>query len=241
MHTRQIKKMEQYFPMLRFFNLFIPIKFVRMCPMDKWWRLKVWSVVAFCSWEEEKEEKDKFECKFISTYGCISNTNIRVAFLWLNNDFALNLWNRSRLKLFTMAPWQLWRIFEVVTVGTHHDCEENEIVKWFPLYEGDAMFPAKRTWCFKQRLFFSKNIPLKKRFTWMDFWDWDTRSLSGLDLGVVLLPHDGPAFLDPSAIKRIFMVSDESFSYKYNQTRYDIWILSPLLGLYKVSPLFGSW
>ena len=133
------------------------------------------------------------------------------------------------------------RIFEVVTVGTHHDCEENEIVKWFPLYEGDAMFPAKRTWCFKQRHFFSKNIPLKKRFTWMDFWDWDTRSLSGLDLGVVLLPHDGPAFLDPSARKRIFMVSDESFSYKYNQTRYDILILSPLLRLYKVSPLFGSW
>ena len=33
------------------------------------------------------------------------------------------------------------RIF--VTTETHHDCEENEIVKWFPLYEGDAMFPAQ--------------------------------------------------------------------------------------------------
>ena len=28
-------------------------------------------------------------------------------------------------------------------MDSYHDCEENEIVKWFPLYEGDAMFPAK--------------------------------------------------------------------------------------------------
>ena len=121
--------------------------------------------------------------------------------------FCFELVKQIKIKIVhhgTMTIVKQRRIFEVVTVGTHHDCEENEIVKWFPLYEGDAMFPAKRTWCFKQRLFFSKNTPLKKRFTWMDFWDWDTQWLSGLDLGVVLLPHDGPAFLDPSAIKKNF-------------------------------------
>ena len=139
---------KQYFPMLRFFNLFIPIKFVcvRMCPMDKLWRLKVWSVVAFCSWEEEKEEKDKFECKFISTYGCISNTNIR--FFVTEQGFCFELVEQIKIKIVhhgTMTIVKQRRIFEVVTVGTHHDCEENEIVKWFPLYEGDAMFPAKRT------------------------------------------------------------------------------------------------
>ena len=31
----------------------------------------------------------------------------------------------------------------LLKVDSYHDCEENEIVKWFPLYEGDAMFPAK--------------------------------------------------------------------------------------------------
>ena len=44
-----------------------------------------------------------------------------------------------------------------MTVGTHHDCEENEIVKWFPLYEGDAMFPAK-----KNVMFQAKTIVFKK-------------------------------------------------------------------------------
>ena len=28
-------------------------------------------------------------------------------------------------------------------MDSYHNCEENEIVKWFPLYEGDAMFPAQ--------------------------------------------------------------------------------------------------
>ena len=27
----------------------------------------------------------------------------------------------------------------------YHDCEKDEIVKWFPLYEGDAMFPARKS------------------------------------------------------------------------------------------------
>ena len=27
----------------------------------------------------------------------------------------------------------------------YHDCEKDEIVKWFPLYEGDAMFPARES------------------------------------------------------------------------------------------------
>merc|ERR1719209_2039974 len=57
-----------------------------------------------------------------------------------------------------MIPFQGWTNCGVI-VGlswiwgvycqTHtvaHDCEEDEIVKWFPLYEGDAMFPE---WIFE--------------------------------------------------------------------------------------------
>ena len=34
----------------------------------------------------------------------------------------------------------------------YHDCEKDEIVKWFPLYEGDAMFPARKSNVKKERL-----------------------------------------------------------------------------------------
>ena len=34
----------------------------------------------------------------------------------------------------------------------YHDCEEDEIVKWFPLYEGDAMFPARKSNVKRERL-----------------------------------------------------------------------------------------
>ena len=34
----------------------------------------------------------------------------------------------------------------------YHDCEKDEIVKWFPLYEGDAMFPAGESNIKRERL-----------------------------------------------------------------------------------------
>ena len=34
----------------------------------------------------------------------------------------------------------------------YHDCEKDEIVKWFPLYEGDAMFPARKSNVKSERL-----------------------------------------------------------------------------------------
>ena len=34
----------------------------------------------------------------------------------------------------------------------YHDCEKDEIVKWFPLYEGDAMFPARKSNVKRERL-----------------------------------------------------------------------------------------
>ena len=34
----------------------------------------------------------------------------------------------------------------------YHDCEKDEIVKWFPLYEGDTMFPARKSNVKKERL-----------------------------------------------------------------------------------------
>ena len=34
----------------------------------------------------------------------------------------------------------------------YHDCEKDEIVKWFPLYEGDAMFPARKSNIKRERL-----------------------------------------------------------------------------------------
>ena len=36
--------------------------------------------------------------------------------------------------------------------GAYHDCEKDEIVKWFPLYEGDAMFPARKSNVKRERL-----------------------------------------------------------------------------------------
>ena len=37
-------------------------------------------------------------------------------------------------------------------MDSYHDCEKNEIVKWFPLYEGDAMFPARKSNVKRERL-----------------------------------------------------------------------------------------
>ena len=34
----------------------------------------------------------------------------------------------------------------------YHDCEKDEIVKWFPLYEGDTMFPARKSNVKSERL-----------------------------------------------------------------------------------------
>ena len=34
----------------------------------------------------------------------------------------------------------------------YHDCEKDEIVKWFPLYEGDAMFPVRKSNVKSERL-----------------------------------------------------------------------------------------
>ena len=48
---------------------------------------------------------------------------------------------------------------------SYHDCEEDEIVKWFPLYEGDAMFPAQFCKNFQKIIFKCAQIcHVKKTF-----------------------------------------------------------------------------
>ena len=67
-------------------------------------------------------------------------------FFVTEQGFCFELVKQIKIKILhhgTVTIVKQRRIFEVVTVGTHHDCEENEIVKWFPFYEGDAMFPAQ--------------------------------------------------------------------------------------------------
>ena len=43
----------------------------------------------------------------------------------------------------------------------YHDCEKDEIVKWFPLYEGDAMFPARESNIKRERLNKIENLKIR--------------------------------------------------------------------------------